>query len=671
MKILPSTGRRLSLTIALAGTALVVPLATAPLVSAAPDPTPVAETRQEQYEAAAAEFGVPTSVLLGVSYLQSRWDTNTGLPSTTAGYGPMHLTDAEYVLSLPAREHHDGEGKDPRGDDSRDPLQLIPVEPDIPDEPGLQTMDAAGELTGSSADELRSDVVANIRGGAALLAEYQADLGAPTGVDSDPADWFGAVARYSGSDVADAAEVFADEVFATIRDGATRTTDDGHQVTLDAQPELEPNRSLLNELGLRSLERPDGLECPIDISCEWLPAPFELRGDGTNVGSYGNHDPSNRPENQKIEYIIIHDAEGFFGPTTELAQNKDWVSWHYTLRSSDGHVAQHLKAKDVGWHAGNWFVNAKSIGLEHEGFAAAQGAWYTEAMYRTSAKLVRHLALELDIPVDRQHIIGHDNIQGITPDFVRGMHWDPGPYWDWAHYFDLLKAPFRTTSTPRTGLVTINPDFDSHQPAFTGCEEAGDPCPLAGSSSVILYSEPSFDAPLVNDVGRCPNGPGTMHISDHCARASAGQQYAIAELDGGEDGDWVGIWYLGQLAWFHNPADSPVADWSRGFAVTPKEGLDTVPVYGRAYPEPAAYPEGVPVQPIVPLQYTFSAGEYYVAGPTFNGEYYRAVTWDWSSPGDGTVIRGDLEYVQIQFGHRIAYVLRDDVDVIPSIRIQR
>jgi hypothetical protein len=179
-----------------------------------------------------------------------------------------------------------------------------------------------------------------------------------------------------------------------------------------------------------------------------------------------------------------------------------------------------------------------------------------------------------------------------------------------------------------------------------------------------LYSEPDFDAPLVDDVGRCPNGPGTMHISDHCARASAGQQYAVAD----RDGDWVAIWYLGQKAWFHNPPDNPVADWSRGFVVTPKEGKDTIPVFGRAYPEAAAYPEGVPYQPITPLQYTLSAGERYVAGPTFNGEYYRAVTWDWSSPGDGTVIRGDLEYVQIQFGHRVAYVLKDDVDILPSAR---
>ncbi|NED95194.1 N-acetylmuramoyl-L-alanine amidase [Phytoactinopolyspora alkaliphila] len=654
-------GPRARFLTAAAGLALLAPFAISPVMAA--DSPPDAD-RQAQYAAAAAEFGVPESVLLGVSYLQSRWDTNIGSPSTSGGYGPMHLTDAAHVAQLPAGGHHHGTDEDPRGDDSRESGAVTHPDVPPPDEASLETLSAAAGLTGTPEDDLRDDAAANIRGGAALLAHYQEELGAPVGGDTDPADWYGAVARYSGADTTDAARFFADEVYATLRDGAERRTDDGQLVTLAPQDSLTPDRSWLDQLGLRNVDRPDGLECPVDISCEWLPAPYELRGDGTNINSYGNHDLGNRPEQQKIEYIIIHDAEGYFGPTTELAQNKDWVSWHYTLRASDGHIAQHLKAENVGWHAGNWFVNAKSIGLEHEGFAA-QGTWYTEAMYRTSAKLVRYLAEKFDIPLDREHIIGHDNIPGILPANVAGMHWDPGPYWNWGHYFDLLGAPSRSTGTPRTGLVTMNPDFGTNRPAFTGCETAGVPCPSRGSSSVILHSEPSHDAPLVNDIALRPNGsPATMHISDHGARASGGQTFAIA----GHHGDWTAIWYLGQKAWFHNPPDNPAADWSRGFVVTPKAGRDSIPVYGRAYPEPEAYPEGVPVQPIVPLQYTFPAGQRYAAGPVLTGEYYRATTYDGSSPGDWTVISGDKEYVQIQFGHRVMFVDRADVDIVPAAR---
>jgi hypothetical protein len=655
----PSRKRRLGT--ALAGLAVLAPIATIPAITASADDEATGD-RQQVYADAADEFGVPESVLLGVSYLESRWDSNSGLPSTGGGYGPMHLTDAEYVATL-GSGHHDGD-EDPRGDESR-PFEAPDVDEPIPDDEGLQTLDLAADLTGSSEEDLRTDAGANIHGGAAVLAHYQEEIGAPTGADSDPADWYGAVAKYSGGDSLDAAEAFADEVYTEMAAGVTRAIDDGDTVALEGDSGLKPHKDWTDHLGLDRLERPDGLECPIGISCEWLPAPYELRGDGTNKYSYGNHDKHNRPKEQKIEYIVIHDGEGYFDGITSLAQNKNWVSWHYTLRSSDGHIAQHLKAKDAGWHAGNWYVNAKSIGLEHEGFAAS-GAWYTEAMYRTSAKLVRYLALRLNIPLDRQHIIGHDNVPGILPDYVRGMHWDPGPYWDWGHYMELLKNPIEKRGNDRSGMVIMNPDFENNKPEFYGCENSppdDDPCTPKGSSSVILYSEPSFDSDLVVDVGLHPDGsPSTMYISDHGARASAGQTYAVAD----REGDWTAIWYLGQKAWFYNP-DRSAAVPTVGFVVTPKYGKETIPVYGRAYPDPEAYPEGVPVQTIGPLQYTLSAGERYAFGGIYKGEYYRAVSYDHSDPGDGTVIRGDNRYVQIQFGHRIMFVNLDDVYILPGM----
>ncbi|SDY21257.1 Transglycosylase SLT domain-containing protein [Micromonospora pattaloongensis] len=637
----------------------------APAVGAAPD------DRQQEYAAAAAAYGVPESVLLGVSYLESRWDTNAGTPSTSGGYGPMHLTDAAHVAS-PGGQHHDDD-EDPRGDDSRPAKDVDSGETGTPPAASMQTLDAAAALTGVAKEALRADPTANIRGGAALLASYQKALGAPVGARTDPAAWYGAVARYSGADNADAAAAFADEVFGTIRDGASRVTDDGHRVTLARHAGLVPVRAWLERLGLRKPARTDGLECPSDVACEWIPAPYEQYG--PTSGDYGNHDLANRPAQQKIEYIVIHDTEGSYAGTINMVQDPTYVSWNYTLRSVDGHIAQHVKAKDVAWHAGNWYVNAKAIGLEHEGFAGA-GTWYTEAMYRTSAKLVGYLAQRFDIPLDRNHIIGHDNVPGITPAAVGGMHWDPGPYWDWGHYFDLLRAPFRQFGTARTGLVTIDPDFTTNRPAFQGCNRQpperpappapvppSAPCPSRGSSAVILHSAPSHDAPLVVDLGLHADGaPSTMEVWDHGARASAGQTYAVAE----RQRDWTAIWYLGQKAWFHNPAAAPTAKWSTGLVATPKAGKATIPVYGRAYPEAAAYPDGVPAQAIVPLQYTLAAGQRYAVGNILPSEYYRAVSFDGSAPGDRTVIRGELTYVQIQFGHRIMYVNKDDLRLLPS-----
>ncbi|GAB1646376.1 N-acetylmuramoyl-L-alanine amidase [Krasilnikovia sp. MM14-A1259] len=672
----PTRTHSFPLTAAAALVALVVLGSTAPALALPGGP---ADSRQRAYADAAASSGVPEAVLLAVSYLESRWDVNGGLPSTSAGFGPMHLTDAAFVAPLPTpaaargTDGRRGDAPDPRSADRLAP----PARPDTrpcgtgggcaarpapadPPADAAQTLDTAAALTGLDKTTLRSDPAANIRGGAALLATYQRALGAP--LTGDVRRWYGAVARYAGAADRDGAAGFADEVYATIRSGAERVTDDGHPVRLTADP-VTPDRSWLDRLGLRRPAHPRVLQCPRDVSCEWLPAPYQQLS--ADPGDYGNHDLSHRPRNQTIHYIVIHDTEESWAGSVRLAQDPTYVAWHYTIRSADGHIAQHLQIKDVGWHAGNWYVNATSIGVEHEGYAA-QGAWYTEAMYRASAKLVRYLATRWDIPLDRQHIIGHDNVPGPLPATVAGMHWDPGPYWDWAHYFDLLGAPLRGVGTGRGGLVTIDPYFAGNTPAFTGCSgPATNPCPPHGSSAVILHTAPSETAPLVLDPGLHPNGePSTMLISDHAARASAGQTYALADVRG----DWSAIWYLGQKAWFPNPAAAPTARWSTGLVATPKTGRATIPVYGRAYPEPAAYPAGVPVQPIVALPYTFPAGQRYAVGGIVTGEYYRSTTFDGSSPGDWTVIRGALRYVQIQFGHRVMFVNLADVDVLPAWR---
>ncbi|MET8853016.1 N-acetylmuramoyl-L-alanine amidase [Amycolatopsis sp. NPDC004625] len=593
--------------------------------------TDPASQRQRDFTAAAKEFGVPENILLGVSYLESRWDANAGTPSTSAGYGPMHLTDLR--AAGVATSHHDEGTEDPRGDDARPALhpQAGPAAPP----PGLQTVDEAAQLLRTDAGTLRTDPTQNIRGGAALLAKYN------TGNN-----WYDAVARYSGS-AGDAARTFADEVFDTVKAGTARTTDDGQQVTLEATPDLT--------LPQHSDSNPANVECPKRVTCESVPAPYqELPGN-----DYGNHDLANRPESQKIDHIVIHDTEGYWANVLDLAQDPTYVSWHYTIRSSDGLIAQHVPTKDVAWHAGNWYVNAKSIGIEHEGFAA-KGTWYTEAMYRSSAKLVGYLARKYGIPLDRAHIIGHDNVPGTIPSTIAGMHWDPGPYWDWSHYFDLLGAPLGGFGLPGSSLVTIDPDFAKNQPAFTGCDSPGTPCAPRGSEAVVLHSEPSETSPLLVDIGLHPKGTAsTMDVADVGSRVATGQQYAVAEIRG----DWTAIWYLGQKGWFHNPRGARVAKPAFGWVVTPKAGLASVPVYGRAYPEPAAYPANVTVQAITPLPYTLSAGQKYSSGGVVGSEYYWATTFD---VADHVVVKGKLKYVQIQFGHRIAFVKADDVRFLPA-----
>ncbi|MDQ0945535.1 N-acetylmuramoyl-L-alanine amidase [Streptomyces sp. V1I1] len=625
-----------------------------PLVSAGPSAT--AEQRssgalQRDFAAAAAQYGVPQSVLLGVSYLQSRWDTHGGAASVTGGYGPMHLTDARTALA--EAPHHSHGIEDARGDDSRPARNTAEAEVPEPSElpERLRTLDRAAELSGYTAEQLRDNPAANVRGGAALLAGAQQELGRP--LSEDPADWYGAVARFSGADDTATATTYANDVFDVIRTGESRITESGQRVALAGDPAVAPDPAQVALLGLRTADA-GKTECPRTVACEWIPAPYEEFGEG----DYGNHDLADRPASQSVKYIIVHDTEGSWDTTLKLVQDPTYVSWQYTLRSSDGHIAQHVPLKDVAWHAGNWYVNAKSVGLEHEGFLVSPDAWYTEAMYRTSARLVRYLAKRYNIPLDRQHILGHDNVPGTTAATIRGMHTDPGPYWDWAHYFQLIGRPFTPTAGPGSGVVTIRPDYGQNQPLYTGCVKPGQACVPHGSAAVRLHTAPAEDAPLVKDIGLRPGGEdSTTVVNDTGARASTGQQYAVA----GREGDWTAIWYLGQKAWFHNPRKQPTAVGARGLVLTPKDGATEIPVYGRAYPEAAAYPAGVPVQAISPLPYKLLAGQKYVVGDRTPGEYLYATTFDTAGH---RVVRGKEAYYEIQFGHRVAFVKASDVRVL-------
>lgn len=603
-------------------------------------------SRQATFARASAVSGVPEPVLLGVSFMQSRWDDHGSSPSTSGGYGPMHLSDLEAAPEA----------------DRVDPKAADKGEGTAAEAPGprIGTLDLAADLTQVGTDRLRTDEVANICGGAAVLAAYQRELSPDRTQAARPWAWTEAVAKYSGATEETAATRFAEQVFAVIREGRSRTTNDGHRVVLAPVPSARVDHAAIESMALASsdLGRTD---CPPELGCEAIPAPYEWY-DKSSPYRYGNHDLANRQEELDINYIVVHNTEASWETTLQLVQNPRYVSWQYSLRSSDGHIAQHVDNRNVAWHAGNWYVNMHSIGLEHEGFAAQGSEWYTESMYQTSATLVRYLAAKYDVPLDRAHIIGHDQIPGVTAAHVRGMHWDPGPYWDWEHYMELLGAPIAADRAQDTGIVTVAPGFEGNRQPVTGCDGG---CVTANTNFVYLRTAPSENAPLVKDAGLHPDGShSTTHVSDIGARAAAGHKFAVAAK--GPEG-WVGVWYLGHIAWLQveNALGEPAVQSSGGRVVVPA-GDDEVPVYGRAYPEEAAYPDEIPYQPIAPLQYSIKPGQGYVlADDDLGSDYYYAKTYDDSLAGDHTVVAGEDEYYQIWFGHRLAYVRAADVEIRP------
>ena len=74
---------------------------------------------------------------------------------------------------------------------------------------------------------------------------------------------------------------------------------------------------------------------------------------------------------------------------------------------------------DIAWDTGNESFYQHSIGIEQEGFAIDGHTWYTGAMYQATAKLVKYLAKRFGIPLDRAHILGHDNIPGGSEHAIR------------------------------------------------------------------------------------------------------------------------------------------------------------------------------------------------------------------------------------------------------------
>jgi hypothetical protein len=619
-------------------------------------PVLAAGSLDESFAAAAAATGVPEDLLKAVSYMESRWDQHAGQASADGGYGVFNLAGG----GGPGHAHGDG-------------LSLSAInDKKGPEREGTPELARAAALTGLDQETLKSDAQANVCGGAALLASYQAQAARDGATDADPATptsatttgslaaWEDAVSRMS--DI----EGFATRVYTTLREGAGTTTPEDGAVILTANRDVVVPRAA-------STSDPEA-DCPEDLGCEWLPAPYEKASPDLpdNTGDYGNHDQADRTGagGPSLDYILIHDTETAYQPTVNLVQDPTYLAWNYTLRSSDGHVANHLDPADVGWHAGNWFMNMHSIGLEHEGWAGT-GAWYTEAMYQSSADLVRHLAAEHDIPLDRAHVIGHDQVPGILPGYTKNVHWDPGPYWDWDHYFELLGAPIggdleATTDVEPGDVVEVRTGYAENPNPVTGCEEAspgsGACVEGAGTNFRYLYQSPSTDAPLAKDPGWKPDGSnGTTYASDVSARVQSGHKLVVDRVEG----DWLGVWWAGSLAWLHNPAERPVVVPATAKTVT-VAGDAPAPVFGRAYPEAAAYEEypDVPVQPVTPIEYTVGVGQTYaVADDHVASDYYRATTFDGSAPGDRTVVRGEDVYYQLWLAHRHVFVRAADVEL--------
>ncbi|MFI8894589.1 N-acetylmuramoyl-L-alanine amidase [Streptomyces paradoxus] len=149
------------------------------------------------------------------------------------------------------------------------------------------------------------------------------------------------------------------------------------------------------------------------------------------AASDANWRRADRPDDFGIDMVIVHVTQGSFDSAVKAFRDPGHkAATHYIVRQ-DGHVTQMIRELDVAYHAGNRDYNERSVGIEHEGFVDRPQD-FTDEMYEASARLTARICARYDIPVDREHIIGHVEVPGAD-------HTDPGRHWDWDKYMRLVR----------------------------------------------------------------------------------------------------------------------------------------------------------------------------------------------------------------------------------------
>lgn len=200
----------------------------------------------------------------------------------------------------------------------------------------------------------------------------------------------------------------------------------------DASIETEEGETF-DERQLMSMDYPPAI---------WDPA------DNSNYGSRNG---------TAITAVTIHTIQGSYAGAISWFKNPvSNVSAHYVIRSSDGQVTQMVLEADRAFHVGN--SNPFTIGFEHEGYVD-DASWYTDAMYESSADIVRDI---VDSgyginPLRSYHgaacggssntcqlggcikVKGHQHYPSQT-------HTDPGLNWDWIKYYNLINQDTPVTT---------------------------------------------------------------------------------------------------------------------------------------------------------------------------------------------------------------------------------
>jgi N-acetyl-anhydromuramyl-L-alanine amidase AmpD len=236
--------------------------------------------------------------------------------------------------------------------------------------------------------------------------------------------------------------------------------------------------------------------------------------------------------------IVNHIMQGTLDATTSWFMNQSAeASTHFGV-GKDGRIIQYVRLENSAWGNGpvnkpdpniEWLADAISKGInpnrltvsiEHEG---KTGEAFTETMYQATLFLHKQIIRQLNIPVDRHHIIGHYQIDSVNRPLC------PGKGFPWDRLMADLKAEFsQAAANPQP---VTQPQGDP--PGYTNLPFG--PGAVAFNNAYVR-AYPSFD-PSIGTVQRKLTKDTMLHFDGYTDQGPAFQSsyrwYKISQQDGG------------------------------------------------------------------------------------------------------------------------------------------
>lgn len=281
-----------------------------------------------------------------------------------------------------------------------------------------ERMQEAAALTGLSADAIAHERDAGVLAGAALLSELRDGVAPDAPADHVSAEWWEVVAAWPQLEEPWMGYDYARDVFRTLQMGADAITEEGETLTI--RPRRIPGLA-----DVAYVPPPTGT---VERSTVGWPGRTRF------YGAHSGNQSSRSGGTSAVQRVVLHTTEGSYnGAISWFRNNSSNVSAHYVIRKSDGEVTQMVGDDRKAWHACR--NNNDTIGIEHEGAAASASTW-TPAMLDSSARLTAWLVQQYNIPIDRNHIVGHGEIQ---PSSCSGRT-DPGSHFPWTQYMGMVQS---------------------------------------------------------------------------------------------------------------------------------------------------------------------------------------------------------------------------------------